>query len=111
MSGYQGRIVGGIEWLPDPLDGDAEEPWCARCGSSCEWLPCPNCGGEGFSHHDCGEDCCACLHPEDNVVCDWCQGRGGSQHCVSSPEWCEGNPLPGRGAIPSTALNPRAWND
>jgi hypothetical protein len=38
--------------------------------------PCSNCGGSGYSHHDCGEDCCACLQPEDNVVCDWCEGKG-----------------------------------
>ncbi len=38
--------------------------------------PCPNCGGTGYSHHDCGEDCCCCLDPDDNVVCDWCNGKG-----------------------------------
>jgi hypothetical protein len=37
---------------------------------------CPNCGGTGYSHHDCGEDSCCCLYPDDNVVCDWCQGKG-----------------------------------
>lgn len=37
---------------------------------------CRNCGGTGFSSHDCGEDCCVCLEPEDNVICDWCGGKG-----------------------------------
>ncbi len=37
---------------------------------------CPNCGGTGYSGHECGEDCCACANPEDNVICDWCQGKG-----------------------------------
>lgn len=49
--------------------------------------PCPSCGGEvyyrlcdqcedGFSHHDCGEDCCCCADPENNVPCDICRGKG-----------------------------------
>lgn len=37
---------------------------------------CPNCAGTGFSSHECGEDTCCCLHPEDNVICDWCGGKG-----------------------------------
>lgn len=42
-----------------------------------EWTDCWNCGGSGYSHHDCGEDCCACLDPEPNVPCDVCGGKGG----------------------------------
>lgn len=42
-----------------------------------EWIDCWNCGGEGYSYHDCGEDVCCCLDPEDNVVCDICHGKGG----------------------------------
>lgn len=45
--------------------------------SDLPWIDCWNCGGEGYSDHDCGEDCCACLYPEDNVVCDICNGEGG----------------------------------
>jgi hypothetical protein len=41
-----------------------------------EWVDCWNCD-EGYSGHECGEDCCACLEPEDNVVCDICRGAGG----------------------------------
>lgn len=41
------------------------------------WTECWQCGGEGFSHHDCGEDTCCCLDPEDNVPCDICRGKGG----------------------------------
>jgi len=37
---------------------------------------CWNCAGTGFTHHDCGEDTCCCLDPEDNVRCDTCEGRG-----------------------------------
>lgn len=41
------------------------------------WIGCWQCGGEGTNGHDCGEDCCACLDPEENVRCDICNGRGG----------------------------------
>lgn len=43
------------------------------------WTECWNCGGEGFTHHDCGEDTCCCLEPEDNVICDTCMGMCGWQ--------------------------------
>ena len=42
-----------------------------------EWIDCWNCGGEGYTHHDCGEDTCACLVPELNVECEVCEGEGG----------------------------------
>ncbi len=69
---------------------------CARCGSSMDYVYCDYCGGDGFNGHDCGEDCCCCLDPEDNIPCDICGGEGGWNRCMSSPEWCEANPLPGR---------------
>ena len=47
-----------------------------QCG---DYVECWNCGGEGVSHHDCGEDTCCCLYPEDNVMCDICDGAGGWQ--------------------------------
>ena len=103
------EIRGGVEWFKTPDGGD--DCQCARCGSSAEWVACANCGGEGVSHHDCGEDCCCCPDPEPNVVCDWCLGNGGGWHCVSSPEYCETNPLPGREHVPSTAMRAEAWND
>ena len=37
---------------------------------------CWNCGGEGYSHHDCGEDTCCCLDNSPNVVCGECKGKG-----------------------------------
>lgn len=55
---------------------------CAACGSEKWPVTCWNCGGEGFSHHDCGEDTCCCLHPEDNVKCDICEGDGGFNVCA-----------------------------
>ena len=41
------------------------------------WVVCPSCGGEGVLGHECGDDCCACADPEDNLTCDTCNGEGG----------------------------------
>jgi hypothetical protein len=76
------------------------DPSCARCGSSMTWIDCEMCGGEGVDGHDCGEDCCCCIDPEDNVPCDACRGRGGWWQCMSNPVWCEAHPLPGREKVP-----------
>lgn len=54
---------------------------CRSCGSDVDWEDCERCGGEGVSHHDCGEDTCACLDPEENVTCVPCEGRGGWYRC------------------------------
>lgn len=37
---------------------------------------CTNCGGSGFVGHDCGEDTCCCLYPEENIFCEICVGTG-----------------------------------
>jgi len=60
-----------------------DSPICPRC-ECCEmlWHECDYCGGSGYSHHDCGEDTCVCLYPEDNVVCDVCRGAGGWWECT-----------------------------
>lgn len=78
-----------------PQDGGEWDCQCARCGSLCEYNRCDECE-DGFDGHDCGEDCCCCLYPEDNVVCQFCDGYGGWHRCISSSEWCKANPLPGR---------------
>ena len=56
---------------------------CPRCGC-CELVPeeCWQCGGSGYYGHDCGEDTCVCRNPEENVVCDICDGVGGWQVCL-----------------------------
>jgi hypothetical protein len=64
------------------------------------WMDCETCGGEGTDGHDCGEDCCMCLRPEENVRCDMCSGKGGEYLCISSAEWCNANPLEGRENTP-----------
>lgn len=79
-----------------PHDGKQYDCQCARCGSSCDWVECWDCGGDGVCDHDCGDDTCCCLHPEPNVACSTCRGRGGWQSCLSSSEWCQANPLEGR---------------
>lgn len=71
---------------------------CARCGSSVDIEACSECE-DGFDGHDCGEDCCMCLAPEDNVPCQYCRGSGVWHRCMSSPQWCQDNPLPGRAEI------------
>jgi len=58
-----------------------EEPFCTVCGSDVYWVDCENCE-DGYSHHDCGEDTCCCLDPLPNVVCDWCDGKGGWYVCL-----------------------------
>lgn len=94
-------IRDGIEWF---TIGEETECQCARCGSSAGFEQCENCGGEGVSGHECGEDSCCCWHPEDNRQCDYCKGTGGSYCCLSTREWCEASPMPGREHIRSTAI-------
>lgn len=62
----------------EPAPGE-HRPYAAHCTCDecqAEYDPppdeCPNCQGTGYSHHNCGEDCCSCADPEDNVPCDWC---------------------------------------
>ena len=98
----------GVERVMGPW---GEELACARCGGSVESVACYYCGGAGFSHHDCGEDTCACLHPEDNVTCAECGGSRYSAHCTNTPDWCEAHPLPGREHVTSTSLSNAAWRD
>ncbi len=47
---------------------------CARWEA--EKVICWKCGGSGLTHHDCGEDTCCCVDPQDNVDCDICDGEG-----------------------------------
>lgn len=75
--------------------GTVWDPCCKRCGSSMSWEECWQCGGDGYYGHDCGDDCCVCLHPEEDKPCQMCNEDGGYWRCVSTPEWCEKNPLKG----------------
>lgn len=91
---YEDKVIGKC-----PRDGREWDCQCARCGSSIMFEDCDNCGGEGYSGHDCGEDCCCCADPDDNVVCSWCGGEGAHAVCCSSAEWCEANPVAGREGV------------
>ena len=55
---------------------------CTVCGCDLEWADCWSCVGDG-GYHDCGEDCCCCANPDDdlNCACDVCDGRGGWPLC------------------------------
>jgi hypothetical protein len=62
---------------------DRDFTLCPRC-RCCEMesVECYQCHGDGLYGHDCGEDCCACLYPEDNEPCDICDGKGYWQACA-----------------------------
>jgi hypothetical protein len=80
--------------------GDAEDPGCERCGSSTEVVECGDCGGEGVSHHDCGEDTCCCIDKSPNIECTTCDGAGFWTRCLASKEWCASHPLSPKGPTP-----------
>ena len=54
---------------------------CEECGADLKWEECEVCDGEGVDGHECGEDCCNCLHPVDNLPCQFCDGQGGWEMC------------------------------
>lgn len=68
----------------EDFDPDDLGPPCPVCGGEQEWEDCYQCGGEGYDGHDCGEDVCCCLEPEDNESCDVCRGEGGWWWCLSA---------------------------
>lgn len=76
---------------------------CARCGSSIATERCEYCE-DGFHGHDCGEDCCCCAEPEENVRCRECDGTGVWRSCISSADWCCTHPLPGREEVKRGAI-------
>lgn len=109
------RIEGGIEWYDYQasypgedgklIDYTETECQCARCGSSAAFDRCDNCD-DGQCEDDDWQN-----YEGYTYTCHWCRGRGGSWHCISSPEWCKEHPLPGREHIESTAMRPEAWQD
>lgn len=66
---------------PYPETDDYDWPECPTCGAGLDWEHCDQCGGEGLDGHDCGDDTCCCLYPEDNLSCEQCDGAGGWWRC------------------------------
>ena len=66
---------------PGLLPPNEPDPACKVCGHEMDRVVCWQCGGEGVDGHDCGEDCCCCLYPEDNETCDICGGAGAWWAC------------------------------
>jgi hypothetical protein len=62
-------------------EDDDDEGFCPKCGALLESEHCWKCGGEGVDGHECGDDTCCCLHPEDNITCDICDGTGRIIYC------------------------------
>lgn len=80
-----------------PRDGKQYDCQCARCGSSIEWEQCCACGGEGITGPgELYEEDPLWYDIDDYEPCHECDGHGSWGVCLSSPEWCNANPLPRR---------------
>lgn len=66
-------------------DAEITEHFCKKHSCNLLQQECSNCE-EGYSSHDCGEDCCCYEYPENKVVCDLCNGEGFSRWCPKSTE-------------------------
>jgi hypothetical protein len=66
----------GPEPSPAP-DSELNPEMCPRCGCcEIELIVCERCDGTGVFGHDCGEDCCCCVNPDENEPCYVCGGVG-----------------------------------
>ena len=75
------RIDPSMQQLDDMIQDDVNDSDNSRIsglsdhdgddGPGCAW-----CEDTGYYGHDCGEDSCACLDPEENVPCKFCQPGG-----------------------------------
>lgn len=85
-----------------PQDDQEWDCQCARCGSSLGFASCDSCAGEGWTAPgELFEENPLWYDEEDTMPCPSCYGFGGWHFCLSSPEWCQANPLPGREEEPS----------
>jgi len=60
----------------DDLDAIGMGPPCPECGDATDWLPCWNCGGEGF-HEDLHEMDPLWYDPDETEPCYECKEKGG----------------------------------
>lgn len=79
-------------------DAKRTELQCKRCGSSMYWESCPDCDG-GLVLDD---DFYANL--DATKPCASCDGEGGKWICLSTAEWCDSHPLPGREDVPRSIV-------
>lgn len=67
---------------------------CARCGCSCDSSRCNECeDGVVWDRHGFDDE------GGPAYTCPECNGDFISHWCLSSEEWCEANPLPGRESV------------
>ncbi len=58
------------------LSWELTDKWCEKHEQYYRTNDCCDCYGEG-GHHDCGEDSCCCLDPEEIThPCGYCKGTG-----------------------------------
>lgn len=85
-----------------PSDGRNWECQCARCGSSADFETCIECDGDGWIDYRDGwyeDDDDADDDREGDSMCPGCSSHGGQYRCLSSAEFCQNNPIPGRETI------------
>ena len=56
--------------------------YCPECHEDLHTVECGQCV-DGYTHHECGDDTCFCLYPQDNVECDLCDGHGFWWQCLN----------------------------
>lgn len=62
---------------------------------------CGACGGEGITGPgELYEEDPLWYDEDDYKPCHQCGGEGSWMLCISTPEWCEDNPIAGRESIP-----------
>lgn len=79
-------------------DASHEEVCCGRCGSSVEMQRCEECNGDGDRPDD-GSDPGSYRTDFGFVQCHACDGEPMWYRCLSSVEWCNAHPIPGRESI------------
>jgi hypothetical protein len=61
-----------------------DSEYCRICNTMLESESCWSCMGAG-GFHNCGEDTCCCLDPEElDDVCEECEGAGASLVCPNA---------------------------